>query len=61
MDMETREMAREVMSITGRDLEYCAEVVEEYLEGRDGGDLSYAERELVISNSVDNINLGLRD
>lgn len=61
MDMEARQMAVEVMRETGYDLEYCAGVVEEYLQGREGEDLSQDERELVVENSIANINSGTRD
>lgn len=61
MSEEIRLMAMEVSRATGYTLEYCAEVVEEYLEGREAEGLSQVEREFVIENSVANINSGTRD
>lgn len=61
MSEEIRLMAMEVSHATGYTLEYCAEVVEEYLEGREAEGLSQVEREFVIENSVANINSGTRD
>lgn len=59
--MEERHLAMKVSRETGYTLEYCAEVVLEYLQNRDVEDLSRVERELVVENSVANINSDTRD
>lgn len=60
MDMEARELARRVARATFVDLEVAAEVVEEYLEGRDGEDLSRRECDTLVENAVANINSDTR-
>lgn len=56
MDMEALHLARRVVRETHVDLEVAAEVVEEYLDGRDGDDLSRRECDALVENAVANIN-----
>lgn len=53
-------MALEVMSETGHEPATCLQVVTEYLEGREAEELSQTERELVVENSIANLNSGTR-